>query len=109
MTNYLPADLVLIAFPYVGSAQAKTRPALVILDVGDADVVVARVTTQLYQTPNDVAISDWRRAGLLAPSVVRTHKLATLEKVLIRRQLGRLQPVDRQRVALVVRQTYGEW
>jgi mRNA interferase MazF len=71
--------------------------------------VVARVTTQLYRTPQDVAISDWQGAGLLAPSVVRTHKLATLEKALIRRKIGRLQPADRRRMASVMRQTFIRW
>ncbi len=109
MTNYQPGDLVLVAFPYSGSAQSKRRPALVVLDAGDADVVVARVTTQPHRTPNDVAIGDWQGAGLLAPSVVRTHKLATIEKALIRRQLGSLQSPDRQRVSAQIRQAYAGW
>ena len=109
MTSFRPGDLVLVAFPYAGNAQAKRRPALVVLDTGDADLVVARVTTQHHQTPNDVAIADWRGAGLLAPSVVRAHKLATIEKVLIHRRLGTLQPADRRRVGLVIRQLYGGW
>ena len=109
MTSFRPGDLVLVAFPYAGSTQVKRRPALVVLDTGDADVVVARVTTQQHQTPNDVAIADWQGAGLLAPSVVRTHKLATVEKALIRRWLGALQPVDRRRVSAVIRQIYEKW
>lgn len=108
-TNYQPGDLVLVTFPYAGGAQTKNRPALVILDVGDADIVVARVTTQSYQTSYDVPITDWQGAGLLAPSVVRLHKLATLEKALIRRRLGKLQQADRQQVSAVMRQTYGAW
>lgn len=109
MTTYRPGDLLLVAFPYSGSAQAKLRPALVVLDTGDADVVVARVTTQPYQSPYDVALADWRGAGLLAPSVVRTHKLATIEKALVRRQLGALQPPDRARVASLIERTYRAW
>jgi mRNA interferase MazF len=109
MTNYQPGELVFVAFPFAGSMHAKHRPALVILDQGDADVVVARVTTQIYRTPHDVILSDWRGAGLLAPSVVRLHKLATIEKTLILRSLGALQPADRQQVSLVMRQTYGNW
>ena len=109
MTSFQPGDLVLVAFPYAGSAQAKRRPAVIVLDTGDADVVVARVTTQQHQTPNDVAIADWQGAGLLAPSVVRAHKLATIEKALIHRRLGRLPPADRRRLAAVLRQIYGGW
>jgi len=109
MTNYQPGDLVLIAFPYAGGARTKNRPALVILDTGDVDIVVARVTTRIYQTSYDVTITDWHGAGLLAPSVVRLHKLATLEKALIRRHLGRLQQADHQKVSTVMRQIYGTW
>ena len=108
-TSYRPGDLVLVAFPYSGRAETRNRPALVILDTGDLDVVLARVTTQQYRSPHDVSLSDWRGAGLLAPSVVRTHKLATLEKRLIRRHLGSVEPGDRERLAAVLRQAYGAW
>jgi mRNA-degrading endonuclease toxin of MazEF toxin-antitoxin module len=54
-TTFQPGDLVLVAFPFVGSAQSKRRPALVILDTGDDDIVVARVTTQLARTRNATA------------------------------------------------------
>ena len=109
MTNYQPGDLVLVAFPYAGGTQSKNRPALVILDTGNSDVVVARVTTQIYQTPFDARITDWQAAGLMAPSVVRLSKLATLEKVLIRRLLGRLQSADRPRISSLIKHIYGAW
>src|SRR5262245_59503330 len=109
MMSYQPGDIVLIAFPYTGGAQSRTRPALVILDTGDADVLVARITTQLHPTPHDVTIVDWRGAGPLAPSVARLHKLATLEKALIHRRLGTLPQVERQSVAGLLRQIYGAW
>ena len=100
---------MLVAFPYTGSTQVKRRPAMVLLDVGDADVVLARVTTQRYQTPNDVDIIDWQGAGLLAPSIVRLHKLVTLDRSRVIRHLGTLQSVDQKRVATVVRRIYGTW
>ena len=106
MTNYQPGDLVLVAFPYTGNIQTKSRPAVVILDTGNSDVVVARVTTQIYQTPYDIQITDWQGAGLLAPSIVRLHKLATLEKILIRSHLGHLQITDRQQVSALMQQFY---
>jgi len=73
--SYQPGDLVLVEFPFTGPG-TKLRPALVVLDSGDADVVLARVTTPPY----DIHLTDWRQAGLLAPSFVRLHKLATLSK-----------------------------
>jgi mRNA interferase MazF len=109
MITFQPGELVLVAFPFTGGGQIKDRPALVILDTGDADVVLARVTTMSYSTPYDIAISDWQGAGLLAPSTVRLHKLATLTKTRVHRRMGDLQPGDRQSVSGVIRQTFGSW
>jgi mRNA interferase MazF len=109
MTNYQPGDLILVAFPYAGGRQTKTRPALVILDTGDADLVVARVTTQPVSAAEDVPITDWQGAGLLAASIVRLHKLATIEKSLVHRVLGSLQPTDRNQVSAVMQRVFGNW
>ena len=92
--TYKPGDLVLVAFPYASGAQAKRRPALVILDTGDADVLVARVTTQVIRTPFDLSLKNWKAAGLRMPSTVRLHKLATLEKTLVIARLGSLSSTD---------------
>ncbi|MGA9924578.1 MAG: hypothetical protein WBQ29_14350 [Isosphaeraceae bacterium] len=41
-------------FPFTTSGPGKPRPALVVLDASDADVVLARVTTQPKSTPYGV-------------------------------------------------------
>ena len=108
-TSYLPGDLVLVSFPFTSGTVAKRRPALVLVDASDSDVLLARVTTRLYKTPHDVLLADWQVAGLLAPSVVRLHKLATLDSALITRRLGHLSADDRQRVGGVLRAMFGSW
>ena len=65
-----------------------------LFDAGDNDLVVARVTSQSARTEFDVPISRWRDAGLLAASTARLHKLATVEKRLVRKMLGRLDDTD---------------
>jgi mRNA-degrading endonuclease toxin of MazEF toxin-antitoxin module len=62
-TSYQPGDLVLVDFPFTVSGPGKPRPALVILDTGDADVVLARVTTQVANTPFDVTLADWQQVA----------------------------------------------
>jgi mRNA interferase MazF len=109
MTVYQPGDVILVAFPFSSGSSAKARPAMVVLDTGDNDVVVARITTQLRPTPCDVVLIDWQGAGLLAPSMIRLHKLATLEKGLVHRALGSLQAPDRAQVAAVLQQTFVTW
>jgi mRNA interferase MazF len=109
MTNYRPGDLLLIAFPYTAGGQTKNRPAMVIIDTGDADVLVARVTTQGGQTDLDIPINDWKAAGLLAPSTLRLHKLATLEKSLVQCRLGCVQSADRAAVSAALSRIYATW
>jgi mRNA interferase MazF len=107
--SYAPGELVLVAFPYSSGGQSKNRPALVVADTGDLDIVVARVTTQLHQTPFDVLLSEWQAAGLLASSVVRLHKLATIAKSLVQHLLGSVQPADRKSIGTVLKHLYGNW
>jgi mRNA interferase MazF len=47
MAAYAAGDIVLLQFPFTDTAGSKRRPALVLLDTGDDDIVVARVTGQL--------------------------------------------------------------
>ena len=99
-------DLLLLAFPFASGPITKQRPALVLLDTGDEDVLVARVTAQPYSTPFDVAISNWEAAGLIAPSTVRLPKIATVEKRLVKRKLGSLQERDRSAAWAAFRRIY---
>ncbi len=109
MTAYAPGELVVVAFPFTAGRQAKNRPALVVLDTGDADVVVARMTSKPPVTAFDIPVTDWSAAGLRSPAVIRLHKLFTLEKTQVHFRLGHLQPADRQTVAAVLRQTFANW
>ena len=76
MTSYQKGEIPLVSFPFADVLQSKRRPAMVVADTGDGDVLVARVTTQQSRDSFDVEIADWRGAGLLASSVVRLHTRA---------------------------------
>jgi mRNA interferase MazF len=79
---------------------------LVVFDAGDNDIIVASITTQPRSSPFDVPILMWQPAGLLAPSTARLHKLATLEKALVRRKLGRLEKSDWDAAARTIRHVF---
>lgn len=102
-SSYVKGGIVLLSFPFSSDDRATKRPGLVLLDTGDADLVVARVTSQAVRTPFDVVIDHWREAGLLLPSIVRLDKLATLEKRLVERSLGRLSSPDMGKVENVLK------
>lgn len=101
-------EVVLLDFSFSSETGGKQRPALILLDANDQDPLVARVTTQQHRSPFDIVIQDWNGAGLFAPSIVRLHKLATVEKRLVRRRLGRLAEPDWSAVRTVALQVFGE-
>ena len=94
MTSYNFGDIVLIGFPHTDLQGISKRPAIVLYDSGDQDVLLARITTQEYTTETDYRILDWQKSGLLAESYIRLGKQATIEKRFIIRKLGTLEAKD---------------
>ncbi len=92
--RYKLGDIVLITFPFVESNTSKKRPALVLLDTDDNDIVVARITSQLNKDNYTLEINEWKTCGLLLPSVVKLNKIATINKSHVYFKLGSLQDQD---------------
>ena len=99
MTRYELGEILLIGFPQTGTSVRKKRPALVILDIGDDDVVLAPITSRQRSAAGDCQLTEWSTAGLLRPSWVRLAKLACLEKRGVVRRLGKLAIEDHRTVA----------
>lgn len=102
-------DLVKVPFPYTNRPVQQRRPALVVA-VPEAPgapslLWVLMVTSAANRGwPGDVAVSDLAVAGLPAPSVVRSAKVATIEAGDAER-IGSLPADDRARVAEAMRST----
>lgn len=100
-------DLVKVPFPYTNRPVQQRRPALVVA-VPDAPgapelLWVLMVTSAANRGwPGDVVVSDLAAAGLPAPSVVRSAKIATIEARDAER-IGQLPPEDRARVTEALR------
>jgi len=83
-------DIVLITFPFTDLSGSKLRPA-VILTSSNLDLTVCFITTQIgWQEPTDVFLLPSKINGLKAKSLVRTSKIATLDRSLAKGLLGRL-------------------
>ena len=95
---YQRGDVLLVTLTYSNQRGVKKRPVVVLRDVGDADVLVAPVSSQACRVAYDVALADWQQEGLKLPSLVRTEKLATVDKSAIIRILGSLSVRDRNAV-----------
>ncbi len=99
MTSYKFGEIVLIDFPQSGTVQRKKRPALIVLDIGDADIILAPITTKERSDQGDYKLKDWRSSGLLRESWVRLAKIVCLKKDDIIRRLGRLTNHDKDMVS----------
>ncbi len=88
MANYKLGEIVLVKFPFTNNLGFKKRPALIIKDTNDGDVIVCRITSKHYNSPYDIDLTNWSQNGLQLPSVIRAHKMASLEKNMIDRKLG---------------------
>jgi mRNA interferase MazF len=107
MTSYEFGDVVLVHFPQSGTTARKQRPGIVVLDIGDADLVIAPVTSKARSQPGDLKLSDLSGTGLIRSSWVRLAKVATLLKSDVVRSLGRLSPVDRNPISMNWHTLYG--
>ena len=68
-------DIILLPFPFTDLTGSKKRPALVMLS-GSLDVIVSFISTA--------------KNGLKKLSLVRTGKIASLDKVLVIGRLGNI-------------------
>ncbi|MBU0489917.1 MAG: type II toxin-antitoxin system PemK/MazF family toxin [Bacteroidetes bacterium] len=95
-------DIVLLKFPFSDGQTFKKRPALVLNDFNDGDILVCRITSQTYDTKLDVCIEDWEKSGLRLPSVARVHKIASLEKGMVEVVMGKIsEPVKNEIKAII--------
>lgn len=101
MTGFDFGDTVLVPFPFTDQRTTKRRPAVVVSSdryhAERRDLIILAVTSQSRAVPGfgEAAVEEWQAAGLLKPSVLKPL-LATVERRLVLRRLGRLQEGDRR-------------
>ena len=84
MPTYRPGDLIKVPFPYTDRATRQRRPAFVAAS-GDLEdrhgllwgVMITSAENRPW--PDDIMIIDHAAAGLPAPSIIRSAKVATIE------------------------------
>lgn len=92
-------DVVLVPFPFTDASATKKRPAVVVSSAAynaqRPDLVLMPITSQIRPALGlgEVLVGDWKAAGLLMPSVVKPL-VATIQKTLVIRTLGRLSAQD---------------
>jgi len=98
-TGYSFGDIVLVPFPFTDQSGIKRRPAVVVssrrYNTARPDLIIMAITSQARPAGaiGEVAVKDWKGAGLLKASVVKPV-LTTIEAALVIRTLGELTADD---------------
>jgi mRNA interferase MazF len=105
-------DVVLVPFPFTDQSAAKQRPGVVVSSLAyhraRRDLILMPITSQVRGSGEfgEVIVQDWQSAGLLKPSAVKPV-LATFERSLVRKTLGRLSARDQQRLRESITSLFG--
>jgi mRNA interferase MazF len=87
-------DIVLIVFPFTDLSGTKLRPAVVLIE-STFDLTVCFITSQLqWQEATDVQLLPNINNGIKKQSLIRTSKIATLDKSMAKGLLGKLTDVE---------------
>ena len=103
MTTYEFGDVVLVPFPFTDQKTTKKRPAVVVssdtYNRKQLDLILMAVTGHhmLSGSVGEVSITEWDKAGLIKPSIVKPI-FTTIEKKLVVRKLGQLEQDDKQKL-----------
>lgn len=111
MPTFKQGDVVKVPFPYTDRATRQSRPALVVSTGGIESAhrllwVVMITSAENRGWPGDVPVNNLELAGLPAPSVIRTAKIATIETS-DATKLGRISPPFFKRVVAKLGQELG--
>lgn len=95
--NLIKGDIVLVRFPFTDLSQTKLRPAVVLwASSASQDITLCFISSQNVDHTEqgefvlDKADSEFSQTGLKVTSKVRVTRIATLERQLLQRRLGKL-------------------
>lgn len=112
MTKY---KVVLVPFPFDDLSSTKVRPAVCLTDlIGPHDhlilaFITSRIPDSLLQTDLviDSGRADFAPTGLRVSSTLQLHRLMTVTKSVLMRELGELSPALQTQVNDRLRQLFG--
>ena len=104
MINCKSGDVVVLEVIFSNGSGTKKRPALVISSddyhAGRSEIIIAAITSNIKRVlTGDSPIENWKKAGLLYPSIV-TGVIQTVKRNMIIRKLGRLSESDYKKVKM---------
>jgi len=108
--------VVLVPFPFDNFSTIKVRPAICLTNtIGKFNhIVIAFISSKMPIEPlkTDIIIEkkdkSFRKTGLTVSSVIRIHKLVTIPKKLIKRNLGQLDEYLQKEVDKKIKKLFND-
>ena len=97
MAEHSFGEIITVDFPYSNYRSGKKRPAMILAQDLEGDIIIARITSKLKSLDTDISLRDWKRAGLNVPSYLRLSKVVTIEESDILSHVGSLSEFDRSK------------
>jgi mRNA interferase MazF len=85
-------QVVLATFPFSNLESNKLRPCLIIGIAEFENIVLCQITSKRYHSKRAISLksSDFAKGSIVTDSFIRPDKIATLDKMMIKRVLGTL-------------------
>lgn len=107
-------DIVLTPFPFTDLTGNKVRPALILgLQKGGDDITVCFISSVVdnkihkFDVLVDVKNKNFSKTGLKVQSIIKTTKIATLDKVVVLGKIGELDALTLKEAKKVLKVYFG--
>ncbi len=107
--------IVIVPFPFDDLSGQKARPAVCLTNQIQpyGHIVLAFITSKVSMNPSDTDFvidsndADFAQTGLKVSSTVRLHRLMTVGKTIIKRELGELSKNQQTEIENRLRKLFG--
>lgn len=101
-------DIVVLPFPFSDGSGVKQRPALVLAEVDERDVIVCQITSRPYASRRPVTIrGDAMVSGSLPQlNYARPEKLFSASRTHLRRSIARIDRKTLEEALSIVRELF---
>ncbi len=90
MAKFIKGSVVVVPFPFSDLSQAKKRPALVIADLNNNDLILCQITSQQIYDDYSITLNDedFSKGSLKKESNIRPNRIFTADKNIILYEVG---------------------
>ncbi|MBU0756919.1 MAG: type II toxin-antitoxin system PemK/MazF family toxin [Nanoarchaeota archaeon] len=94
-TNINQRDIILVPFPFSDLSNYKKRPVLIMSKDSEDfdDIIVCQITSKLNESRYSIYFDnkDMDQGEILSASLIKSNRLFTLDKKLVKKKIGTLK------------------